>query len=123
VLDAGARYVASSDAPTGFWSPWDGIADAVARGADGGDAIGPGEAISVREAVDAYCSGGAVAMKHEGWRGALQPGMAADLIALDRDPFAADPLPLRDTKVLLTMTRGAVVHDALSQRAVAAASG
>lgn len=120
VIDAGVRYVASSDAPTGSWSPWDGIADAVARGGDSGAAIGPGEAISVREAIDAYCGGGAAAMKHEHWRGALQPGMAADLIALDRDPFAADPSPVRDTKVLLTMTRGAIVHDVLSQQSRAA---
>lgn len=120
VIDAGVRYVASSDAPTGAWSPWHGIADAVTRGRDSGDAIGPGEAISVREAIDAYCGGGAAAMKHEHWRGTLQPGMAADLIALDRDPFAADPLPVRDTQVLLTMTRGEVVHDLLSQQSLAA---
>jgi hypothetical protein len=120
VIDAGVTYVASSDAPTGSWSPWDGIADAVLRAADGGAAIGPGEAISVREAIHSYTVGGAIAMKQENWRGTLMPGMAADLIALDRDPFSAECLPLRQTRVLLTMMRGEVVYDDLQQAATAA---
>ncbi|KIZ40058.1 MULTISPECIES: amidohydrolase [Rhodopseudomonas] len=116
VIDAGVAYVATSDAPTGAWSPWDGIADAVGRACDNGAAIGAGEAITVREAIHSYTAGGAFAMKQNGWRGTLAPGMAADLIALDRDPFAADAASLRQTSVLLTMTRGEVVHDSLSSQ-------
>ncbi|MDB5563867.1 MAG: hypothetical protein JWP84_433 [Tardiphaga sp.] len=116
VIDAGVTYVATSDAPTGSWSPWDGIADAVNRASDSGAPIGPEEAISIREAIHAYTVGGAFAMKQEGWRGTLMPGMAADLIAIDRDPFAADAPPLKQTKVLLTMVRGEVVHAAVPQR-------
>lgn len=115
VLDAGVTYVATSDAPTGSWSPWDGIADAVHRASDSGAPIGAGEAITVREAIHSYTFGGAFAMKQEGWRGTLEPGMAADLIAIDRDIFAPSMPALRDTKVLLTMLRGEVVHDTLSQ--------
>jgi predicted amidohydrolase YtcJ len=109
-------YVATSDAPTGSWSPWDGMADAVNRASDSGAPIGPDEAISIREAIHSYTVGGAFAMKQEGWRGTLMPGMAADLMAIDRDPFAADAPLLRLTKVLLTMVRGDIVHDALSRR-------
>lgn len=126
VIDAGVTYVASSDAPTGSWSPWDGIADAVNRAADSGVPIGPGEAVSVREAIHSYTVGGAIAMKQDGWRGTLMPGMAADLIVLDRDLFAAGCPPLKETKVLLTMVRGIVVHDAMPQspewRSVAASA-
>jgi predicted amidohydrolase YtcJ len=126
VIDAGVTYIASSDAPTGSWSPWDGIADAVSRASDSGAPIGPGEAISIREAVHSYTVGGAIAMKQDGWRGTLMPGMAADLIAIDRDPFAAGCPPLKETQVLLTMVRGIVVHDAVSQslewRSVAASA-
>ena len=85
--------------------------------ADSGAPIGPREAISVREAIHSYTVGGAFAMKHEAWRGTLLPGMAADLIAIDRDPFTASGSELRQTKVLLTMLRGEVVHDVRSQRA------
>ena len=115
VIDAGVTYVATSDAPTGSWSPWDGMADAVYRAADSGAPIGPEEAITVREAIHSYTMGGAFAMKQEAWRGSLEPGMAADLIAIDRDIFAPEVSSLRDTRVLLTMLRGDVVHDTLSQ--------
>jgi predicted amidohydrolase YtcJ len=122
VIDAGVTYVATSDAPTGSWSPWDGIADAVFRAADSGAPIGPNEAISIREAIHSYTVGGAFAMKQESWRGTLEPGMAADLIALDRDPFTATGPELRATNVLLTMLRGEVVHDTLAQPAWQAAA-
>lgn len=115
VIDAGVTYIASSDAPTGSWSPWDGIADAVLRASDSGAPIGAGEAITVREAVHSYTVGGAFAMKHETWRGTLENGMAADLLVLDHDIFAADASPVRGTHVLMTMVRGVVVHDALPQ--------
>lgn len=115
IIDAGVTYVATSDAPTGSWSPWDGIADAVHRASDSGAPIGAAEAITVREAIHSYTVGGAFAMKQEDWRGTLMSGMAADLIAIDRDIFAPMMPSLRDTKVLLTMLRGGVVHDTLSQ--------
>lgn len=116
VIDAGVTYVATSDAPTGSWSPWDGIGDAVGRASDSGPAIGPGEAVSVREAIHSYTVGAAIAMKQEQWRGTLMPGMAADLIVLDRDPFTTDAASLKSTQVHLTMVRGVVVHDAMPQQ-------
>lgn len=121
VIDAGVDYVASSDAPTGSWSPWDGIGDAVLRAGDSGASIGPDEAISVRDAIHSYTVGAATAMKQESWRGTLMPGMAADLIVLDRDPFAVAPSALKATQVLLTMVRGAVVHDGLAGRSAGSA--
>jgi predicted amidohydrolase YtcJ len=114
VIDAGVTYVASSDAPTGAWSPWDGIADAVYRASDSGAAVGAGEAIGIREAIHAYTVGGAFAMRQETWRGTLADGMAADLIVLDRDPFTADAPSLKAMQVLLTMVRGEVVHDVMA---------
>ncbi|MCX7321987.1 MAG: amidohydrolase family protein [Hyphomicrobiales bacterium] len=77
--------------------------------------MGESEAVSVREAVHSYTVGGAIAMKQEHWRGTLLPGMAANLLALDRDPFTANATSLKSTRVLLTMVRGAVVHDAMTQ--------
>lgn len=118
VIDAGVTYVGSSDAPTGDVSPWVGMGHAVDRGAGDGDPIGPQEALSRREAVGSYIHGGAFAMKHEAWRGTLQPGMAADLIAVDRDPFAASS-DLATTGVLMTMLRGEVVYDTMTSRTVA----
>jgi predicted amidohydrolase YtcJ len=121
-LGSGVNYAGSSDAPTGLVSPWAGIADAVDRGAPGGDPIGPGEALTVRQAISSYTRGGAYAMKQEGWRGTLDPGMAADLIALDCDPFTAINPDLRNINVLMTMVRGQIHHDAIGQTSAAPAA-
>lgn len=113
VIDAGVTYVGSSDAPTGHVSPWVGMANAVDRGASLGAPIGANEALTRRQAVGSYIHGGAFAMKQEDWRGTLVPGMAADFIAIDRDPFDAST-DLAATKVLMTVLRGAVRHNTLS---------
>ncbi len=43
--------------------------------------------------------------------GTLEPGKLADLVILDRDVFAPDAGPIGDTRVLLTMVEGQVVHE------------
>jgi predicted amidohydrolase YtcJ len=116
VIDAGVPFICSSDAPTGDFSPWAGMANALDRGADKGKPVGPSEAISRREAIRSYINGGAYAMRQEGWRGALEPGMAADLIAVDRDPFDS-AVDFRAVKVLMTMVRGAIEHDVIDAQA------
>jgi predicted amidohydrolase YtcJ len=122
VIDAGALYIASSDAPTGVWSPWVNMAEAVDRARAYGGPIGAQEGISNREALHSYIAGGAFAMKHEAFRGRLQTGMAADLIALDRDPTIAAPDALAQTETLMTIVRGEVVHDVLASRSLAPTS-
>ncbi len=113
LIESGIGYVPSSDAPTGSVSPWIGVADAMDRGASAGRPVGPEEALRAPEVLAAYAEGGARAMGHQAWRGRLEPGMAADLIAIDRDPAAADAAAMRGTQVLLTMVRGRIVHDRL----------
>ncbi len=120
VLDARVPYVSSSDAPTGEFSPWVGMANALDRGADKGKPLGSSEALSRRQAVRSYMHGGAYAMRQETWRGVLEPGMAADLIAVDRDAFDAS-VDLKSVMVLMTMVRGAIEHDVIGSQASAAA--
>lgn len=119
VVDAGVTWIGSSDAPTGHVSPWVGMANAVDRGASLGSPIGPDEALSRRQALGSYSYGGAFAMKQEDWRGTLAPGMAADFIAIDRDPFE-DSTDIAKTDVLMTVLRGVVRHDTLSAGQAAA---
>lgn len=113
VIDAGVTWIGSSDAPTGHVSPWVGMANAVDRGASLGAPIGPNESLSRRQALGSYIHGGAFAMKQEDWRGLLAPGMAADFVAVDRDP-CDDATDLAKTNVLMTVLRGVVRHDTLS---------
>lgn len=110
VLDAGGSLVFSSDAPTGLLSPWEGVRAAVERLSSNGNVLGRNEAVTVREAIHAYVGGGAATMRHDGFRGRLQPGYAADLTALDRDPFTATGADLTATRAILTMVDGRIVH-------------
>ncbi|HXH97109.1 MAG TPA: amidohydrolase family protein, partial [Gaiellaceae bacterium] len=44
-------------------------------------------------------------------RGTLVPGRLADLVVLDRDPFACGPRELYDVCVVATMVGGHWVHN------------
>ena len=44
--------------------------------------------------------------------GMLRPGLAADLVILDRDVIAGGPPCLVDAQVLLTMKAGKITHSA-----------
>ncbi|CLQ95330.1 Uncharacterised protein [Mycobacterium tuberculosis] len=52
-------------------------------------------------------------MRHETFRGRLQPGFAADLMVLDRDPFDLSAEQLSRTRSILTMMEGRIVHQDL----------
>ena len=79
LLRAGARIAFSSDLPvTPDPNPWAGIRAAVEDEVNG---------ISVLDALRAYTAGGAYASFEEAVKGALEPGMLADV-----QVYAADPL-------------------------------
>jgi predicted amidohydrolase YtcJ len=118
VLEAGVPYVASSDAPTGDFSPWAGMVEAIERGASKGTPIGASEALSRIQAIGSYVQGGAYAMGQENWRGVLDVGRAADLIVVDRDPFESS-VDVRRVEVLVTMVRGSVEHDVMGSQSSA----
>lgn len=104
----------TSDAPTGSFSPWDGVADAMDRGATTGEPIGSKEALPASVVLAGYSEGGAFVMGQEGWRGRLLPGMAADLMVVDGNVPAVSADVVRRTEVLLTMVDGHIVHDRMS---------
>ena len=52
------------------------------------------------------------ASRDEAVRGALLPGMQADLVILDRDIFAIDPDTIPQTVVLETVLAGKTVYQA-----------
>ncbi len=112
VLRAGGRLAFSSDAPTGPFSPWQGIADAVTRVGDHGGKIGADEALDIRDALDAYIGGSAHVMGHETFRSTLSPGLAGDIAVLDHDPFVAAPEDLPHIRAVLTLKDGNIVFDA-----------
>lgn len=113
-LDSGALVVVGSD-----WSvvpslnPWLAIETLVTRQMPGGsrDTIGEGQRITLAEAIRMYTESAAMEMGLRAEQGSIEPGMRADLIVLDRDPFAIPSTELHLTTVLQTFIDGAVVYD------------
>ena len=118
--DAGVRLSFGSDWPgtNASWypaSPVLGLYAAVTRQTlDGQPAAGwfPEERVDVETALRAYTVHNAWAAGEEAIKGTLAPGKLADLVVLDRDPFAVPPAQLKDLRVLLTVLGGRVVYEA-----------
>jgi hypothetical protein len=67
--------------------------------------------VTLAEALHATCVAPARLSHDERTRGTLVPGRLADLVVLDRDPFACEPEELREVQVVATMVAGRWVHN------------
>jgi predicted amidohydrolase YtcJ len=106
LLDSGATIANGSDAPIEELDPLAGIRAGVRRTIDGRPAWHPEQALTVDEAFHATCVAPAWLSHDERRRGRLVPGMLADLVVLDRDPWAD-----LDAAVVATMVGGRWVHN------------
>lgn len=98
-LEQGAELIFGSDAPVESPNPFWGIYAATRReklDAPGSGAWIPEETISLTQALKAYTEAPARAGYFDGVVGRLEPGYAADLITLDKNPFDLKPEELRD---------------------------
>jgi predicted amidohydrolase YtcJ len=68
------------------------------------------ERLSLMETLYAYTAGGAWAAHMEGVCGRLVPGLAADLVLLDRDIEAVSPTDLGRMGIALTVAGGQITH-------------
>lgn len=110
-LDAGQHPAASSDAPVSSTDPFQNLFTMVTRQTNKGTVVGPDQAISLEEAVHCLTWCGAYTQFAEHRRGALRPGMLADVAVLSQDIFAQGPGTLRDTQAELVLRGGAAVFD------------
>jgi predicted amidohydrolase YtcJ len=106
LLDAGALVANGSDAPVEELDPLLGLCAGVLRTLDERDPWHPEQAVSLEEALRATCVTPAWLAGDELRRGKLIPGYLADLVVLDRDPFACDPAELSEIEVVATMLGG-----------------
>ncbi len=106
LLDTGATLANGSDAPIEELDPLAGIRAGVRRTIDDRDAWHPEQAVTVDEAFRATCVAPAWLARDERRRGRLVPGMLADLVVLDRDPWED-----LDAQVVATMVGGRWVHN------------
>jgi len=111
---SGARLAAGSDWPVSTPDPLAAIHVAVNRrayaasGREGEEAFLPEHALTLERAFAAYTSGSA-RINHRDDAGSLRPGAVADLVVLDRDPFAGPPEEIGATRVRSTWVDGSIV--------------
>ncbi|MGW3068100.1 amidohydrolase [Streptomyces sp. NPDC001130] len=113
LLRSGARLAAGSDWPVSSPDPLQGIHVAVNRVEPGGTAsvFLPEERLGLADALMAYTAGSAY-VNHLDDTGRVAVGALADLVVLDRDPFAGPPEAIAETTVALTYVGGEQVHSA-----------
>ncbi|MFI0806171.1 amidohydrolase [Streptomyces echinatus] len=113
LLRSGARLAAGSDWPVSSPDPLQGIHVAVNRVEPGGagPVFLPGERLGLAEALTAYTAGSAY-VNHLDDSGRVAVGALADLVVLDRDPFADGPEAIAGTAVALTYVGGECVYTA-----------
>ncbi len=115
LLESGALVVPGSD-----WSvvpsanPWIGMETLVTREEPGGSkaSYGKAEAITLDQAFDMFTVNSARYAGTANHVGRIEPGMLADVIVVDQDPFSAPITQLHATKVKRTFIGGEEVFDA-----------
>ncbi len=105
LLDSGALLANGSDAPVEELEPWAGVVAAVL------DHWRADQRLTLEQALHAVCVAPAWLSHDERVRGTLVPGRYADLVVLDRDPFACEPEELREVQVVATMLGGRWTHN------------
>ncbi|HVK26196.1 MAG TPA: amidohydrolase [Actinokineospora sp.] len=103
-LDHGITIAGSSDRPVADGAPLRAIEFMVERQSIGGLHLGPGEEITVEQAIAAYTLGGAYACRVEKDLGSVTPGKLADFVVLADDPRTAPSIAA--VPVLATIVGG-----------------
>ncbi|GHC97615.1 amidohydrolase [Streptomyces violarus] len=116
LLRAGATLAAGSDWPVSSPDPLQAIHVAVNRispdAPEGTPAFLPEQRLDLGTAIAAYTAGSAYVNHLDDTTGSITAGKSADLVVLDRDPFAGPPEEIAATRVLETFVEGRRVHTA-----------
>ena len=110
MLDAGLPLSGSSDSPVSAYNPLQGIETAVTRRIWDGRKIGPGQEVTVAEALRMYTRGGAYASFEENQKGTIETGKLADFVVLDRNPLTTPPDELASIGVTMTVLGGKIAY-------------
>ncbi len=109
---AGVPQAFSSDSPVSPLSPWPAVYAATARRTAGGAPFPVADSgsagLSVTQALKFYTRCGAWAEGTENRKGAIRPGMLADLTLVELEPAAKDPEKVKDARVHLTVVGGEI---------------
>ena len=85
---------------------------AVNRTAQSGRILGPGQRVTVEEALRAVTKNAAYQYFEEDRKGVIRQGMLADLTVLSENPLKTDPARLREIAVCETIREGETLYQA-----------
>jgi len=91
--------------------PMVGLYAAVTRKGESGKVYGPGEAVSMKEAITMYTRHGAFLTREEKIKGTLETGKVADMIVLPEDLLTVSPEKVLNMKVDMTIVGGKVLYE------------
>jgi hypothetical protein len=114
-IDSGALTVPGSDWPVvPEVNPWIGIETLVTRQppGGGGERLGAAERITLAQAIDMFTVNAARQMGNANRTGRIAPGLLADVIVLDRNPFEIPITDVHETRVTMALVDGEVVYEA-----------
>ena len=128
MIDEGVRVTFSGDhSVTTIIYPFWGIETAVTRNLIGGEIFyevdditdmddptwlrNKDERITVKQAIEAYTRNVAYQMFLEDKLGTLKVGKFADMVRIDQDPFAVNPIDIENTVILQTWFQGELIFD------------
>ena len=110
--DHGIVHALHCDMPVTPLNPLFTIWTAVNRITRDGKLLGPEQRARVADAVAGYTSAAAILNMEEHDKGTLEVGKLADLVVLDADPFAVDPMEIADITVRATVVGGTTEFEA-----------
>jgi predicted amidohydrolase YtcJ len=91
--------------------PMVGLYAAVTRKGESGKVYGPGEAVSIKEAITMYTRNGAFLTREEKIKGTLEAGKLADMIVLPEDLLNVAPDKILNMKVDMTIVGGKILYE------------
>ena len=99
ILDAGVVICGGSDSPVTPYTPLAGIQAAVCH------PYAP-ERVTIDEAIRMFTTAAAYSVFEENERGSLKPGMKAEFIVLDRNPYQVEPQDISKINIEKIFAKG-----------------
>ncbi len=115
VAETGAHLSVGTDAPVVQLDPFITVYNAVTRLDTDGTQYSPyteDQKLPLPTVLKAYTAGANYAAGFEHKAGTLEAGKYADIVVWDRDPFAVDPMELKDCRAVCTVFDGKIVYEA-----------
>ncbi len=122
-IDAGLRPTNHTDFVVAPLDQMMMLSSAVNRISRNGAEVGLDQRVTPLEGLKSMTIWAAEQYGEQDIKGSLEPGKLADLVILDRNPLAVDPLAIKDIKVVETIKEGVTIYPAPAGRDESLAAG